>query len=678
MIRQDFKKIAITLAVALAAPTVIPPTNVAIVAQAATPKLNIAKKTMKIGKSYTLKVKNTSSSYTYKWSSSKKAVATVTKKGVVKAKSEGTTTIKCNVLQDGKNIKTLTSKITVIGEAESIEITNAVVTEGYHTIELDSEYEFSAVTSPELNSSMVYWKSSNPAVVEVDEDGLCVALSPGTATITATAALNEEEVDSSSVSTSIEVKVEGEEENTTKEGATVSEVSMVGGSEIKIVFSEAVAESSVLDSSKGLTNNVKIASAKDSAGKYSTSPGKLTGSLSTDGKTLSIYSSAIFKGDYKITVSGVTTTSGTPFSTYSQTTSLIDTKAPSFVSATVDDSGLIATLTFDEELDVTYTRDSNGKVVGKSISIIDVSATSSSSTTLMSYLRNINNYSLSEDKKSIILDLTNDTVNGYIPTEDRKSNTFTVRFSGIADTSGNKAANLITECQFSLDPSYKANASVVSVERIAYNKIEVTYSRAIKQAGTMTIGSTPAISPNISDSSFQYRTDKRKVVYTLTDAAMNYMGDQTVRLYAWSAYNINPAENISNANYTTTMRFRDENNKPTLTGCSVEKIDKGNNLYVYQIKATYSRPVDLPAFSNKSGVNSASFANVKYTRSSNNTIGFTSLSYSASVDGQTITYNISGSQIDNYGVYEITVPSGTVVDLNNTYAAEHKLVVTLN
>lgn len=678
MIRQDFKKIAITLAVALAAPTVIPPTNVAIVAQAATPKLNIAKKTMKIGKSYTLKVKNTSSSYTYKWFSSKKAVATVTKKGVVKAKSEGTTTIKCNVLQDGKNIKTLTSKITVIGEAESIEITNAVVTEGYHTMELDSEYEFSAVTSPEPNSSTIYWKSSNPAVVEVDEDGLCVALSPGTATITATAALNEEEVDSSSVSTSVEVKVEGEEENTTKEGATVSEVSMVGGSEIKIVFSEAVAESSVLDSSKGLTNNVKIASAKDSAGKYSTSPGKLTGSLSTDGKTLSIYSSAIFKGDYKITVSGVTTTSGTPFSTYSQTTSLIDTKAPSFVSATVDDSGLIATLTFDEELDVTYTRDSNGKVVGKSISIIDVSATSSSSTTLMSYLRNINNYSLSEDKKSIILDLTNDTVNGYIPTEDRKSNTFTVRFSGIADTSGNKAANLITECQFSLDPSYKANASVVSVERIAYNKIEVTYSRAIKQAGTMTIGSTPAISPNISDSSFQYRTDKRKVVYTLTDAAMNYMGDQTVRLYAWSAYNINPAENISNANYTTTMRFRDENNKPTLTGCSVEKIDKGNNLYVYQIKATYSRPVDLPAFSNKSGVNSASFANVKYTRSSNNTIGFTSLSYSASVDGQTITYNISGSQIDNYGVYEITVPSGTVVDLNNTYAAEHKLVVTLN
>ena len=49
-------------------------------------KLNKTKATLYVGKKLTLKVKNTKKKV--KWSSSKKAVASVTKKGVVKAKKK--------------------------------------------------------------------------------------------------------------------------------------------------------------------------------------------------------------------------------------------------------------------------------------------------------------------------------------------------------------------------------------------------------------------------------------------------------------------------------------------------------------------------------------------------------------------------------------------------------------
>ena len=69
-------------------------------------KLNKTKATLYVGKKLTLKVKNTKKKV--KWSSSKKAVASVTKKGVVKAKKKGKTVITAKI---GK--KKLKCKITV-------------------------------------------------------------------------------------------------------------------------------------------------------------------------------------------------------------------------------------------------------------------------------------------------------------------------------------------------------------------------------------------------------------------------------------------------------------------------------------------------------------------------------------------------------------------------------------
>lgn len=74
--------------------------------EAAAIKLNTTKKTLYVGSSYKLKVKGASQKIT--WKSSKKSVAKVSKKGVVKAKSAGSATITAKVAR-----KKLRCKITV-------------------------------------------------------------------------------------------------------------------------------------------------------------------------------------------------------------------------------------------------------------------------------------------------------------------------------------------------------------------------------------------------------------------------------------------------------------------------------------------------------------------------------------------------------------------------------------
>ncbi len=104
-----FKKmnaaLALALTLALVAPVVTPVTNVA-VAEAATIKLSKKKKSLKVGKSFKLKVKGTSEKATF--TTSNVNVATVNAKGKVTAVAAGKATITATVA-DTK----LTCKVTV-------------------------------------------------------------------------------------------------------------------------------------------------------------------------------------------------------------------------------------------------------------------------------------------------------------------------------------------------------------------------------------------------------------------------------------------------------------------------------------------------------------------------------------------------------------------------------------
>lgn len=82
-------------------------------------KLNATKKTMYVGEKTALKVTGTKSKV--KWSTSNKKVATVTQKGKVTAKAEGSTTVKAKV---GK--KNLSCKITVKSKFSASEATKNI------------------------------------------------------------------------------------------------------------------------------------------------------------------------------------------------------------------------------------------------------------------------------------------------------------------------------------------------------------------------------------------------------------------------------------------------------------------------------------------------------------------------------------------------------------------------
>lgn len=86
---------ACALALALAAAMIMPQSMDAAAAAKKKVKLNKTKVVLKVGKKTTLKLKNNKKKV--KWSSNKKKVATVTKKGVVKAKKKGTAKITAKV-----------------------------------------------------------------------------------------------------------------------------------------------------------------------------------------------------------------------------------------------------------------------------------------------------------------------------------------------------------------------------------------------------------------------------------------------------------------------------------------------------------------------------------------------------------------------------------------------------
>lgn len=112
-----FKKIVSTVLLAVtlvtAEASVLPIVNHSIVVEASTIKMNKTKLSLKVGEKATLKVLGTKKNV--KWNSSNKKVATVSSKGQVTAKKQGSTTITAKV-----DKKTYTCKVTVQNKNELV------------------------------------------------------------------------------------------------------------------------------------------------------------------------------------------------------------------------------------------------------------------------------------------------------------------------------------------------------------------------------------------------------------------------------------------------------------------------------------------------------------------------------------------------------------------------------
>lgn len=165
-----FKKLSMMLLVCLLLSVIAMPVS----ANAA--KLNKKNVSLNVGKTYTLKATGIKGKIT--WTSSKKSVATVSSKGVVKAKKKGTAVITAKY---GK--KKLTCKVTVKQPVTSIKLSKT-------SIRLNEGKTYSLKTSiapKNADNKAVVWKSSNTKIATVSSKGIVAAKSAGTATITATA-----------------------------------------------------------------------------------------------------------------------------------------------------------------------------------------------------------------------------------------------------------------------------------------------------------------------------------------------------------------------------------------------------------------------------------------------------------------------------------------------------------
>ena len=144
-------------------------------------KLNKTKATLVVGSQLTLKatVKPANATTTLTWKSSNKKVATVTKKGVVKALKKGTATITVRTA----NGKKATCKITVPAAPTGVTLNKTKV-----TLKVGKKLTLKPKLKGAGAKTTYTWKSSNKKVVTVTNKGVVKALKKGTATITVTTA----------------------------------------------------------------------------------------------------------------------------------------------------------------------------------------------------------------------------------------------------------------------------------------------------------------------------------------------------------------------------------------------------------------------------------------------------------------------------------------------------------
>ena len=121
---------------------------------------------------------------TITWSSSDSSVVSVDANGNVKALKEGKATITVTT-NDGNYTASCT--ITVTKKDNTVKVTGVTLDKTKLSLYVDDSAKLTATVKPSnATNKNVTWKSSNPAVASVDQNGNVKALKAGTATITVT------------------------------------------------------------------------------------------------------------------------------------------------------------------------------------------------------------------------------------------------------------------------------------------------------------------------------------------------------------------------------------------------------------------------------------------------------------------------------------------------------------
>ncbi|MDD3172261.1 MAG: hypothetical protein PHF63_01105 [Herbinix sp.] len=631
------KKLTLFLVVALLVP-VFWNQNVT-VASAATPALTQTKVEISgIGETYDLNIKNKVKGSTYKWTTSNKTVATVTKSGLITSVKKGTATIRCNVTYPSKKTKTLSCKVTVIIPATEISISNAPLVNGAYQLALNSSVDFETVLAPENSTDANYWyiDSGDTDCIRIDDasKGTITGIKAGKVVlrVKAVKTSTKEAAALSDIDAAVIIEV-------VAPTAGVKSADIVSSNQISVVFDSPVQQSTVINTNNTLSSNITVSMCKNTKNVLADDPGTLTASLSTDMKTLTITSANAFDGIYGINfTNSIMSTSGIALAEYYKQMTYTDTIAPYISAVTMDDTGLIATINFSEALDF-----STFKVSGATLVTTGVTADA----TTISKLNNANNYVISTDKKSVTINLSNIVVSDY-------GKIFTVVISGIKDLSGNSPSSAYLMATLRTDTSPRPQAKYLYMTRTSYNTITATFDRAIKTGGWIQISGGTTINGVVDVA------NNKKVNYTISDAEAQYTGVKQVSICNWNSYNVISTDTSASSMYTYSLDFTTEKVNPYCTYA----FDASTGI----LTLTYNESVNITTVG---GTFSSIFTSTSDDIRPGTNITYTNVSHT---DGNNI-IKLKLSNMSLIGNYTFTLEAGFVKDYFKNFSLSYTITI---
>lgn len=612
---------------------------------AASPSLNETSKKIYMGTTFQLEVKNADQDNikSVSWKSNRSSIAKVDKNGLVTPVKVGTTTIKCTLTyKDGKKTELACKAIVRIRtEATAVKITNMTGgTMNAQPIYVGNIFTIKNSVTPSNTTDTAYYISYDESIATVSTKGVITARAEGIATVEVRYGTSREDAmrsDNLAVA-KMYVYITKKPDPTPTPSPTpipsptptpvvlpeVTSVTMTGSQELQVNFSRPVIKSSVISGTKLVMGSVVLG--KDEA---AVDYGSILPVLSADRKQLTLSITGTFSGTYSVVISDkVQADGGVPFAPYAQVLSLKDITGPSYLYTSVGYTGWTSSINFNEPLDIS------------SLSIEGVTGTTDA--VLVNYLKDPANYTLSVDKKSILIDLSAYT--------SIKNLNLTVMLKGIRDTAGNATPKLLQNVTIRTDASSKPLAAIISTERTSREEIKVTFSSAISSPGMAKFGNDSIV--GIVDSS-----DPTIVTYEIPYAYQSRTGVQIVEFSSWYNYN---AVGIQNTPIAHPVDFTLDTTPPSLIKHDMVNVS-ANGAMICQLILTYDKEIVIASVNQQISVRA---------ENSNGYIStLTPVSIYATVEGSVVTYSFSDTALMGNGNFSITLPVAMVADKLNNYSA---------
>lgn len=622
--------------------------------QAAEPELSAKSFYAYIGTDYQLTLKNVDDTQVKSktWKANRTSIAKVDQNGLVTPVAVGTTTIKCTLtMKDGTSkVLNCTVRVRQRVACTGVTLTNKKLDKNNtQTIYVGGKYTLKKTLTPSNTTDSVFWISYDEDVATVSTSGVVTAKKEGIAVIEVRAGVTREDAmraDNTAVDRLYINVIEKPAPTPTPTSTPtptptplpapqVQSVTMVGSRELQIMFTTPVKKSSLINNGK-LVSGTVILGKDEGAVDF----GTLTPVLSADAMKLTLTAGGSFNGTYSVVVSDkVLSQTDMAFEQYAEILKLKDTTGPVYIGTETGYTGWTSNIKFSEAVDI------SGMTIDSVSGVTDA--------VLVNYLKDPSSYVLSDDMKSLVVNLYGIT--------DNKSLVAVISIKGLKDVSGNATSPLkLTGITVRTNAVAQANAELISVKRISKSELEAQYSKAIEQGGFATFGTgnNQQISLGIVDTA-----DRTIVRYDIPSAFRSATGMQAVKFSGWSCYNYN---NLIQAETYRGVDFTLDTSLPQLKTAELT-----NGTYegrtVAKLILTYDKvianAVNVPLI----------LARVKTTNGEISTVYPTAIG--ALVEENTVTYMFTESILMEDGEFVLTLPAGQVWDKLDNYSAERTISV---